>query len=413
MDKEQLDHARAQVLEIFEAGVARVKGFNAVVGYLNENSLNGDYHLIAVGKAASSMALGAMSILSNQIVKGLVITKHDHTEEELRAFENIATMESDHPVPGEPSIAAGKALLKFVETAPQDAKFLVLFSGGASSLMEVLAEGMTLSKLAELNKVLLSIGYDITQMNQVRRAISCIKGGRLANYINGRETVALLISDVPGDDPAVIGSGPLTYINEDIQQVNLPDSITAILDGVSFTPAPERSLFSNINTHVIATLEDAKHAAEKCAQSLGFEVVTHGEFMEGDAEQKAIELCNYLEGAASGIHIWGGETSLVLPKNPGRGGRNQHLAAVAARELQDNQYIVFLAAGTDGTDGPTPDAGGVVDGTTVLKGSNAGLDINEYLTAADIGNYLEKTGDLVTTGPTGTNVMDLVIALKQ
>ena len=412
MEKAQLDHARAQVLKIFEAGVERVKGFNAVVGYLNDHPLEGKYYLVAVGKAASSMALGAMSVLSNQIERGLVITKHDHTEDELHAFENITTMESDHPVPGEASIAAGQALLSFIEAAPADAKFLVLYSGGASSLMEVLAEGMTLAKLSELNKVLLSIGFDITQMNQVRRAISCIKGGRLANYINGRETISLLISDVPGDDPAVIGSGPLTYINENINEVQLPESITTILQDVKFTPIPEQSLFSNIETHVIATLEDAKHAANTCAQSLGFEVTVHSEFMEGDAEQKAKELCQQLTNANSGIHIWGGETSLVLPENPGRGGRNQHLAAVAARELQGNQEIVFLAAGTDGTDGPTPDAGGLVDGTTVEKGINAGLEISDYLAAADIGNYLEKTGDLVTTGPTGTNVMDLVVALK-
>ncbi len=413
METAQLDHARAQVLEIFEAGVTRVKGFNAVVGFLNDKPLNGNYHLVAVGKAASSMALGAMSVLGSQINKGLVITKHDHTEDELRTFKNITCLESDHPVPGEASIAAGKALLSFVEAAPADAKFLVLYSGGASSLMEVLADGMSLSKLSELNKVLLSIGFDITQMNQVRRAISCIKGGRLANYINGRETVSLLISDVPGDDPAVIGSGALTYRNEDINEIDLPESITTILNGVQFTPIPDPSLFSNIETNVIATLEDAKLAADKRAKSLGFDVTVHTEFMEGDAEKKAVEICQLLVKAKPGIHIWGGETSLVLPDNPGRGGRNQHLAAVAARELQDNQDIVFLAAGTDGTDGPTPDAGGVVDGTTVAKGIKAGLDINNFLAAVDIGNYLEKTGDIVTTGPTGTNVMDLVIALKQ
>ena len=153
MDKQQLEQARQQVLEVFEAGVTRVKGFNAVEGFLADHSLAGDFHLIAVGKAASSMSLGALSVLKDQIVSGLVVTKHDHTEDELRAYSQVATMESDHPVPGEPSLAAGSALIEFVKNAPQDAKFLVLFSGGASSLMEVLAEGMTLSKLAELNKV--------------------------------------------------------------------------------------------------------------------------------------------------------------------------------------------------------------------------------------------------------------------
>ncbi len=413
MDAQQLKKARSQVLEIFEAGVSRVKGNNAVVDFLADNSLSGKYHLIAVGKAASSMSIGALSMLKDQITTGLVITKHDHTEDELRTYKNITTMESDHPVPGESSLVAGKALVDFVESAPHDAKFLVLFSGGASSLMEVLADGMSLERLAQLNKVLLSIGYDITQMNQVRRAISHIKGGRLANFINGRETLALLISDVPGDDPAVIGSGPLTPVEEDIRQFDLPESITSILEGVTFTPSPKQELYSNITTHVIATLDDAKVAAGKCAKKLEFNVTVYDEFMEGDAEQKAVQLCKALSTANAGIHIWGGETSLILPPNPGRGGRNQHLAAVAARELSGVDNIVFLAAGTDGTDGPTPDAGGLVDGQTVLRGNHQQLNVSDYLSAADVGNYLIKTGDLVTTGPTGTNVMDLVVALKQ
>tara|TARA_R110002096_G_scaffold13834_7_gene48704 strand:- start:99 stop:1340 length:1242 start_codon:yes stop_codon:yes gene_type:complete len=413
MDAQQLEQARTQVLKIFNAGVSRVKGNNAVIDYLNNNPLSGDYYLIAVGKAASSMSLGALSVLKDQISSGLVITKHDHTEDLLRTYKNITAIESDHPVPGQSSLAAGKALVDFVQNAPQDAKFLVLFSGGASSLMEVLADGMSLEKLAQLNKVLLSIGYDITQMNQVRRAISHIKGGRLANFINGRETLALLISDVPGDDPAVIGSGPLTPVQEDINQIDLPDSITSILDGITFTPAPKPELFSSITTHVIATLDDAKIAAGKFAQSLGYNVTVYEEFMQGDAEQKAVDICKALKSADSGIHIWGGETSLILPSSPGRGGRNQHLAAVAARELAGVNDIVFLAAGTDGTDGPTPDAGGLVDGQTVSRGKSHNLDISEYLEAADVGNYLVKTGDLVTTGPTGTNVMDLIIALKK
>jgi hydroxypyruvate reductase len=412
MDQPQLETARKNVLDIFEAGVSRVKGFNAVAEYLQQHALTDHYHLIAVGKAASSMSLGALSVMGDQIDSGLVITKHDHTEDELRAYTKITTMESDHPVPGESSLAAGKALIQFVQNAPADAKFLVLFSGGASSLMEELADGMNLEKLAKLNKVLLSIGFDITQMNQVRRAISHIKGGRLANFINGRETTALLISDVPGDDPAVIGSGPLTPVDENINDIALPDSITSILEGVNFTPAPSRELFNNISTHVIATLDDAKLAAEGRARELNFSVNTHPEFMEGNAEEKAAELCRYLKNAQTGIHIWGGETSLMLPDNPGRGGRNQHLAAVAAREIDGCEDLVFLAAGTDGTDGPTPDAGGLVDGSTLKKGQAMDMNINDYLQAADSGSYLEKTGDLVTTGPTGTNVMDLVIALK-
>ena len=412
MNDQQIKQAREQVLKIFEAGVSRVKGFNAVTDFLKEKSLAGQYHLVAVGKAASSMSLGALSVMQNQIVDGLVITKHEHTEDALRAFKNIITMESDHPVPGEASLAAGQALLDYLVNAPQDAKFLVLLSGGASSLMEVLADGMNLDKLAALSKILLAKGFDITQMNQIRRAISRVKGGRLANSINGRETFALLISDVPGDDPAVIGSGPLTRVVEDISQVKLPKEISTILSDVTFTPVPDQQLFDNIETHVIATLDDAKNAAAKCAESLGFNVVVHSEFIEGPAEQKTVEICSQLKTAETGVHIWGGETTLILPPNPGRGGRNQQIAVAAAKELQGKTDIVFLAAGTDGTDGPTPDAGGIVDGNSMARGDSAGLDIQHFLDTADVGNYLAKTNDLVTTGPTGTNVMDLIVALK-
>ena len=134
MDDQQIEQARAQVLQIFEAGVSRVKGFNAVADFLQQKSLGGEYRLVAVGKAASSMSLGALSILREQIVDGLVITKHDHTEDALRAHANIRTMESDHPVPGEASLAAGQALLDYVDNAPQDAKFLVLIPTRMSAM---------------------------------------------------------------------------------------------------------------------------------------------------------------------------------------------------------------------------------------------------------------------------------------
>lgn len=412
MDEIQLQKARQQVRSIFDDGVARVKGFNAAADFLRANSLQGECHLIAVGKAASSMTVGALSVLGDQVVRGLMITKHDHTDVELKEYANITCMESDHPVPGDDSIAAGNALLEFVKQSPADAKFLVLFSGGASSLMEVLVDGMTLPKLTELTSTLLSIGFDITQMNQVRRAVSRIKGGRLAGYINGRATTALLISDVPGDDPAVIGSGPLTPVHEDITQVDLPDEITSVLAGITLMPVPENDAFTNIDTHVIATLEDAKQAAAASAKALGFEVTVHADFLEGDAGAKAVAICQELSDSAQGIHIWGGETAVTLPKNPGRGGRNQHLALVAAQALQGVEDIVFLAAGTDGTDGPTNDAGGLVDGGTIARGQANKLDAQDCINKADAGNYLEKTGDLVTTGPTGTNVMDLIVALK-
>ena len=155
-----------------------------------------------------------------------------------------------------------------------------------------------------------------------------------------------------------------------------------------------------------------KAASASRAQSMGFHVINHAEFLEGSTEKNAAQICRYLSGAECGIHIWGGETTCMLPPNPGRGGRNQQFAAVAANELRATDDVVLLAAGTDGTDGPTPDAGGIVDGTSFSRGEALGLEIQQYIRTADAGNYLELTGDLITTGPTGTNVMDLVIASK-
>jgi len=210
----------------------------------------------------------------------------------------------------------------------------------------------------------------------------------------------------------VIGSGPLTPVHEDITQVELPDEISSVLADITLMPVPDDDAFTNVDIHVIATLEDAKQAAAASAKALGLDVTVHAEFLEGDAGDKAVEICQQLSSCAQGIHIWGGETAVTLPKNPGRGGRNQYLALVAAQALQGIEDVVFLAAGTDGTDGPTNDAGGVVDFSTVARGQANNLDAQEYINKADAGNYLEKTGDLVTTGPTGTNVMDLIVALK-
>ena len=142
-------------------------------------------------------------------------------------------------------------------------------------------------------------------------------------------------------------------------------------------------------------------------------MILHKEFMQGDASAKAAEISQQMSSATAGIHIWGGETAVTLPSNPGRGGRNQHFALVAAKMLAGQEDVVLLAAGTDGTDGPTEDAGGIVDGSSAARAQQLGLDLEKYLTQADSGNCLEVLGDLVTTGPTGTNVMDLVVALKR
>ena len=399
--------------EILEASLARVRGTEAVAQWLDRHAEVEYDHVIAFGKAASAMTLGALRARPAPR-RGLVITKHGHLDDELGDFPQIECVESDHPVPGETSLRAGQRLVEFAGEAPADAGFLALISGGASSLIEVLAPNLDLQGLSELTERLLAEGLAITEMNTVRRSISCIKGGRLAHYLGGRPTCALMISDVPGDDPAVIGSGPLTAVRGEILPETLSEGTRRLIEKAERMPVPPPEAFERLQTHIIATLEDAKEAAAQRAQELGFPVHRHPEFLEDEAEKTGMALAEHLKQMETppGVHIWGGETTVRLPENPGRGGRNQHLALAAATVLEGVKGIRLLACGTDGTDGPTEDAGGEVDGGTVLHGRELGLDAEQALARADAGSYLDAVNALVTTGPTGTNVMDVVLALK-
>lgn len=405
---------RDVLLDCFRAGVVRVGGREAVSRFLRKTGDIGDVYLVAVGKAAA-MAGGALEVLGDKITDGIVISKTGHIDRALYAVPRLRCIESDHPLPTRRSLDAGRELISYIqERAVHGKKFLFLLSGGASSLVEVLPEGMTPDDLSRINSALLAGGLDIKQMNAARRAVSCIKGGRLAGYLNGSDALGLLISDVPGDDPGVIGSGLLTP-SEETDGNNLwdgyPDEVRNILQRVKTQKVPGHEAFAHIQTHIIARLEDAKQAAAREAEKAGYKVTVHDEFIAGDVGEAAAEIADYLTKAAPGVHIWGGETSVVLPPDPGRGGRNQHMALAVAGHLCGRENIYLLAAGTDGTDGVTDDAGGIVDGATVARGEAKGLNITGCLAHADANTYLSSTGDLVHTGPTGTNVMDLIIGL--
>ena len=406
-------NAKVPLRDILETALIQVRGTEAVGQWLNRHpEVEYDY-LIAFGKAASAMTLGALRTRSAPR-HGLVITKHGHLDDELNEFPQIECIESDHPVPGEASLKAGQRLVEFLNEAPADARFLALISGGASSLIEVLAPNLDLKGLSELTERLLAEGLAITEMNAVRRSISCIKGGRLTHYLDGRPTCALMISDVPGNDPAVIGSGPLTAVRGETLPETLSDRTRQLIEAAKRMPVPPPEAFQHLQTHIIATLEDAKEAAARRAQELGFDVHLHPEFLEDEAGKTGMGLVEWLkqESAPAGLHIWGGETTVWLPENPGRGGRNQHLALAAAVALDGTDNIRLLACGTDGTDGPTEDAGGEVDGTVLARGRDLDLDAKQALAKADAGSYLAAVDALITTGPTGTNVMDLVLAIK-
>lgn len=402
---------RDAVLHIAQAALAAVQGRTRVAHVLRAAPLPAAAWLIAIGKAAASMALGACDVLGDGIVRGLVVTKAGHGEALLEQHRGFHCLEAGHPQPDQRSLAAGAALLTFIADAPATAQLLFLISGGASSLVEVLPAGVTLTDLQRANAWLLGSSLDIASINAVRKTLSAIKGGRLRAHLQGRHAQVLLISDVRGDDPAVIGSG-LLAADAGVPRVNELGLPCWLAQLCRLAPTYSGVALATIELQVIARLADAKRAAAQAATTLGYSAYVHDEFIDGAADTAGQRLAQALLHAAPGVHIWGGETTVLLPAQPGRGGRNQSLALASALELQAHNDVVLLALGTDGTDGPTQDAGALVDGGTIAHGELAGLDARLCLANADAGSFLEESGDLVHTGPTGTNVMDLLIGLK-
>jgi glycerate 2-kinase len=338
----------------------------------------------AIGKAAPAMALGAHDALGARIVDTLVITRAGHAPPEFLARGNIELLEGAHPVPDRRSLTAGARLLKWVRQPPAASLPLFLISGGASSLVEVLAEGVSLDELLRLNVQGLAADIPIGELNARRRAISRIKGGRLAAELQGRPAWALFVSDVPGNDPAVIGSGLLG-------------------------PAPGGDAVQRL---IVASVDDAVAAVAAAARGRGLTVrAPPGRFADS-ATRLAARFAHELHLAPEQLLVWGGESTVQLPPSPGRGGRNQHLALAVAKLIAGHAELLLLAAGTDGTDGVTEDAGALVDADTCARVALAELDADRCLQRADSGTALEASGDLVHTGPTGTNVGDLVIGLK-
>lgn len=383
------DARRRLLLHLFQAGLARVDGRACVAHALGGASgglPRGPIWVAAVGKAASAMALGARDALQSSIQRVLLITKDGHVSPEARGLPGVEVYESSHPSPDDRSLAAGERLLRWVDELPHAAQPLFLISGGASSLVEVLEIGVTFADLARINREGHASGMPIGELNARRAQVSRIKGGRLAARLHGRYGRALFISDVPGDDPSVIGSGLMG-------------------------PAPGGE-GDHVQRTVVASVGTAVEAVRAAAVELGLTVHASGRRFDDDAARLAIRFAHELRLHQAQVCVWGGESTMRLPAEPGLGGRNQHLALAAARLIVGQTDLALLAAGTDGTDGPTEDAGGLVDGGTVARVALGGLDVERCLAAADANPALAASGDLVHTGPTGTNVGDLVIGVS-
>ncbi|MBT8408582.1 MAG: DUF4147 domain-containing protein [Alphaproteobacteria bacterium] len=365
--------------KIWWAGVHAVSGYGAVATALTEHDVPPPDRIVAVGKAAPAMAHAALDHFKAPI-RTLVVTRYGHAKGvELPAHARV--LEAAHPVPDQNSLKAGGALLAEISGAGAEENLLFLASGGASALAEVPADGRTLGEVVAHNKRLLASGLDIHAMNAERREVSQIKGGQLLARFPGRAVTSFAISDVEGDDLNVIGSG-----------------IGACAGDPRFV---WQSFIVASNTH-------ARAAAEAEARRIGFAVLGNSEALYGDVGYVALRLSGQLGAGEAGIRIWGGEPTVVLPSNPGMGGRNQGMALLLARQIAGRDGLSVLVAGTDGTDGPTDAAGAFVNGTSWDP-----APAQAALQAADSGTYFAARGDLFETGPTGTNVMDLAISLSR
>jgi len=410
-----LDTQRRDLFAMYTQAIHAVHGRQVVCDHLRAYPPERPVYLAAVGKAAAAMTAGAFAAWGDAIHSAVVITRHGHAPDAAQREPRTRYLEAGHPHPDAASLVAGQTLLEFVSAIPSAAQCLVLISGGASALVEILPEGISLVDWQRVNAWLLASGLDIGSMNAVRSAMSCIKGGRLVYALGARRTEVLLLSDVPGDDPRVIGSGLLCPDDDTFKKLRalaLPGWIGKLVHAVPQAPAGDDPRFVRVHTALVANNAMARHAAAEAGRHLGYAAYDHADELVGDVSTVARNICDYVSSAPPGVHLWGGETTLKLPPEIGRGGRNQHLALECAVRLAGRSGIVLLAAGTDGSDGATHYAGAIVDGESIKRGQSCGINAQICLANADATTFLEASNDAFCTGPTGTNVMDVIFATR-
>lgn len=368
--------------------------------------------LAAIGKAAWRMAKAAADEIPG--VAGAVVTKYEHSMGDINGLE---IYEAGHPVPDENTIKGTKALLKHVENLNENDTVLFLVSGGGSALFELPAEGVTLEDMAGVTQQLLACGADIVEINTIRKHLSCVKGGRFAQICAPAHVYMVVLSDVLGDRLDSIASGPAWPDGSSSEEalnivkkydLKLSEKLIKALDNE--TPKKLENVKAVITGSVTALCEAAMNAAKEknyepllLATTLDCEAREAGAFMAAIAREKAKakKPCAVIIGGETVVHLTG----------KGKGGRNQEFALSAARGIAGFENIVIASVGSDGTDGPTDAAGGIVDGETKERLKNAGLNIENVLKENDAYNALKAVNSLVITGPTGTNVNDFAFAL--
>jgi glycerate-2-kinase len=381
--------------------------------------------VLAAGKAAAGMAAALEEVAGDRIAGGLVVTKDGHGLELAR----LPVREAGHPVPDARSEAAGRALLACAAEGAPDEVVLVLLSGGASALLACPLPGLSREDLARTTSLLLGSGAAIDELNCVRKHLCDVTGGRLARAAGERSVVLLAISDVIGDRLDVIGSGPcspdptcfadaMAVLEARHLAQALPPAVRAHLEaGVRGERAESAKVgeacFSRVRVAVVASNRDALRAAAAAAAAAGFRAMLLESPLRGearDAGRRLAALAWATRPASPTLLLAGGETTVTL-RGTGRGGRNQEFALAAALGLAGHPGAMLLAAGTDGTDGPTDAAGAIVDGGTLARAAARGARACDALARNDSNTFFAAEGGLLRTGPTGTNVMDLAFLL--
>lgn len=396
----------------YATAIARIDGERVVRDVFRHDASNAKTGVVAIGKAAPAMLAGALSELGDRVVAALLVAKRGQVDTARFQDRPVEIIEAGHPVPDRDSFRAGDRLCEFLESLPPDARVVILLSGGTSSLVEVLPPGVTQDDLARLNRYLLGSGADIGTINTVRVAVSGIKGGGLLNRLTQRTTEVWFLSDLQDDDPRLLGSG-LLWPWEATLPTDLPDWAEEIIGRVG----PRSGLLDMTPPlhHLIGTQDDAREAIGTEARRHGLHFQNHGRALYGGVEAVSSQLietmAESLDSKQPTVHVWSGEPTVVLPENPGQGGRNQHLALQVARGLAGSEGWCLLAAGSDGDDAETGAAGAIVRGHISEQVAAKGFDVDDALASADSYTVLAACDALLVTGPTGTNVTDLAIAI--
>jgi glycerate-2-kinase len=388
----------------------------------------GRIFLLAVGKASLEMSKFVVRLLGDRIEGGIVVYPEGAEKPKIEA-RNIELVESTHPIPSEKGLDAANRIVEFSRNLRDDDLVIFLLSGGASAMLPLPHEGITLEDKIETTKLLLKAGASIHEVNTVRKHISAIKGGRLAELLQPANVVSLIISDVPGDNLEVIGSGPTVpdpTTFKDAYNVllrrNIVDKVPlnviklierGVWGEIKETPKPGSSVFQKVRNIIVARVRDACIAASEHARAKGYEALILSDEIEGEASSVGMvlgSLAKYHHRKGKLMIVAGGETT-VRVRGTGMGGRNQEVALAASVKLAGLRDVLLCSVGTDGIDGPTDAAGAVVDGQTYNLGVSKSMFPEDYLNNNDSYNYFKKVGGLVFTGYTGTNVGDISLIL--